>query len=318
MVELEKSIFFLINSIFVFIGGFLLIRVAAKSRPQLKYWIIAFFTHGLGSFLSFTMQTFFDMRNNVFVIGVSGLAVLLLVLASYKEYRLYFSSNLLASKKSELNSIQPMIFITAGISYPILGVFSIILVLLIISVVLLHRIWILKHLPTHQFLMYSLVIACCVSVAGIIEQLGYPIADTISSVFETLLAGMVFATGLVVTSEQTIVEAMNTLSVLNEKTTNQLKKGQDISKKLSEMAQDLSASAEEITSGSESIASAQQQISKGANDQVVSIADGQKRFVDLNSGIKKVREKVEGITQISDTIRTIANQTNMLALNAAI
>jgi methyl-accepting chemotaxis protein len=92
----------------------------------------------------------------------------------------------------------------------------------------------------------------------------------------------------------------------------------DLSDQLANAAEELSSSAEEVSSSSESIASSQQQISKGAANQVTGISQVQTRFTDLTLGIKDIYAKVENIGQISDMIKNIANQTNMLTLNAAI
>jgi len=163
-----------------------------------------------------------------------------------------------------------------------------------------------------------MITACLVTVSQLFEEFGVEKMSNISRMLDAFLAVMLFATGLAVNSEQQILENVVKVNDLNQKTRNQLEKSQAISQKLSALAQDLSAGAEEINSGSENIASAQQQISKGASDQVIAISEGQKRFVDLNLGIKTIRTKVDGINQIATSLQNIANQTNMLALNAAI
>jgi methyl-accepting chemotaxis protein len=92
----------------------------------------------------------------------------------------------------------------------------------------------------------------------------------------------------------------------------------NMANQLAVAAEELSSSAEEVSSASENIASSQQQISRGASNQVNAITDTQKKFNQLNVGIRQIREKVENITMVSEMIKNIANQTNMLALNAAI
>jgi len=98
----------------------------------------------------------------------------------------------------------------------------------------------------------------------------------------------------------------------------QLEKNLKVSEQLLVRATELSASSEEMAASSENIASSQQQISKGATSTVAAITETQKKFSELNQGVKAVREKVIRINEISDSIKNIANQTNMLALNAAI
>jgi hypothetical protein len=80
----------------------------------------------------------------------------------------------------------------------------------------------------------------------------------------------------------------------------------------------LSKSAQEINIASEQIASAQSEISKGMSDQVFSINSTQEKIKRLGLEIKQIDEILTEINQISDAIKGISEQTNLLSLNAAI
>lgn len=109
----------------------------------------------------------------------------------------------------------------------------------------------------------------------------------------------------------------NFIQMINQ-SRDQLEKNLQVSEQLIVRATELSSSAEQMAASSENIASSQQQISKGAASTVAAISETQKKFTELDQGIKAVKEKVIRINEISDSIKNISSQTNMLALNAAI
>lgn len=117
---------------------------------------------------------------------------------------------------------------------------------------------------------------------------------------------------------------------------------QEVASKMEEInrnAQDVSASVEEVTSGIEQVASsaqsvskASQELSEGSNRVSEAAKDGDALVKNMVSMIAEVRdrmnqtakvvsglsEKAKNIVAIVDTINSIAEQTNLLALNAAI
>lgn len=99
---------------------------------------------------------------------------------------------------------------------------------------------------------------------------------------------------------------------------NQLKENSDLSQELSSLASDLSTNAETVSSTCENIASSQQFIAKGAAQQTNAILKISQKIDYVAKGIATVQEKVSHINNVSETIKSIANQTNILSLNAAI
>jgi len=103
-----------------------------------------------------------------------------------------------------------------------------------------------------------------------------------------------------------------------QKVQNQLQENSDLSNELSKVAIDLSTNAESVSSNCENIASSQQFIAKNTTQESHIISKIQEKINDVAKGIVNVQLKVNNIDNVSETIKSIANQTNILSLNAAI
>ncbi|MCK5367180.1 MAG: hypothetical protein KAQ62_01470, partial [Cyclobacteriaceae bacterium] len=100
--------------------------------------------------------------------------------------------------------------------------------------------------------------------------------------------------------------------------TNLLSKYIALSPILSEKAQDLTFTATDILVSSGTIAASQQSLTEEAAQQEVEVTALVSRFSDLTEGIRNIRSELDSIDEISELISRIADQTNLLAVNAAI
>lgn len=133
-------------------------------------------------------------------------------------------------------------------------------------------------------------------------------------------------------SSQTLASSAQEMSASSQEIASQMEE-------INSRAQDVSASVEEVTSGIEQVASSAQSISKASQDlsegssrvsesarvgdslvkeMVNMIAQAKERMEETAKIVSSLSEKARNIVAIVDTINSIAEQTNLLALNAAI
>jgi methyl-accepting chemotaxis protein len=140
-------------------------------------------------------------------------------------------------------------------------------------------------------------------------------------------------------STDVIFVSSDELNKISDQNTSAVKTALDKIEEINNNIQNTSASAQEITSGVEEVAASAQSVSKSAqeladysNQALDSSQKGQKNISEIFKSIKDagnqsketssivrvVEQKSQNIGQIVEKINTIAEQTNLLALNAAI
>jgi len=73
-----------------------------------------------------------------------------------------------------------------------------------------------------------------------------------------------------------------------------------------------------ISTANQSVMTSQQQITQGSQHQAQEAAAAQKKIQGLSGGIREVNNRVKKIGELSSVIRQIADNTNLIALNASI
>jgi methyl-accepting chemotaxis protein len=275
---LEIGQFFL-SIIAVLIFGYITIT----KRRDLKIWLFSYINLSIGFFFQILLQSnpnseLIDTVTNLFY----GLAAFFIFISVLEEYYKTFLKNQL--KKSISGKL------VAAVSPIVIGLESFMLVLLILSMIMLLRIFFYKKTPTHAFLFLILLGAFFSVLTTMLKTVEVPNSPEIAAMATYFFVTMMMVTGIVAIIEQKI-------NIVNNKLKDVINTSSDVSVNVSNMATELAASAQEVNASSEEISSTVQTISQEAQ-------------VAVNS-----TDKLQSIMAL---IKNIADQTNLLALNASI
>jgi methyl-accepting chemotaxis protein len=311
------------NSLIMTIATIIMLIMVLKYRRDLGWWLIGYIIHTTASYIS-TIRSIFNLTGSISDLNtaVSGLAVVLIIWASIDQYRQVMGKNKkkLKNKEPNLAPIASMFFLFQMGEVELLdwAIPAAVGILLLIAAYLALVIFKKTRTPTHLFLFISLTFAIYNIIITIISEFQPEFFGDMSRSSDILLAAGLLLTAIVTTVEELINEKQKTIEAANSEINNRLELSRILSDRLSVSAEELSSSAEEISASSENIASSQQQISRGASNQAVSIGKTQVKFAEFTLELQKMRERIESVSDISELIKNVADQTNMLSLNAAI
>ncbi|AWK51551.1 methyl-accepting chemotaxis protein [Clostridium beijerinckii] len=143
----------------------------------------------------------------------------------------------------------------------------------------------------------------------------------------------------IINSSADISSTSEELSATTEEISSKMEMVNESTEQISKGVQDLSATTEEVSASTEEISSTTNLLSRSADEASISISEIKKRAIDIkNNAIKNIQNSnliyeknqsnilnaieeskvVEEVKTMADSIGSIANQTNLLALNAAI
>ena len=143
----------------------------------------------------------------------------------------------------------------------------------------------------------------------------------------------------IINSSADISSTSEELSATTEEISSKMEMVNESTEQISKGVQDLSATTEEVSASTEEISSTTNLLSKSADEASISIGEIKKRAIDIkNNAIKNIENSnliyeknqsnilnaieeskvVEEVKTMADSIGSIAEQTNLLALNAAI
>jgi hypothetical protein len=266
-----------------FIATILFIFVV-RIRRDLKIWLAAYIFLTIGLFfnaISFG-TSLFQLEANLFYV----IATILISSAVIKEYKDTF----VKSRTFNSSTKVLMIIAAASVDLSIISLELVIIGMLIITSILLLRIFLKKRTPTHFFLLMLLISSCLTVSAGVVGALGYEYGLELSAMITTFLVSNMLSTSIVALIELKIKNTQEKLKLI-------IQTASEVSIDTSNMATELASSTEEINVASEEIAASTQEMTENTQ-----------KIVNLS---KEINEVMNLITNISE-------QTNLLALNASI
>jgi len=257
--------------------------ITLTKRRDLKIWLSAYISLSIGFVFQVTLQS--DPNNlilNATANGFYGLAAILIFVSVFEEYYNTFMKGSLNKKqlKKMFAAVSPIII---GLEVFMMGI-------VLVSVIMLLRLFLHKKTPTHAFLFMTLIGSFFSVLTTMLKTNGVSSAAEYASMATYYFVTMMLATGIVAIIEQKII-------IVNDKLKDVISTSSDVSINVSNMATELAASAHEVNASSEEISSTVQDISQKAQIAVSST------------------DKLQNIMTL---IKNIADQTNLLALNASI
>ena len=292
---------------------------ACRTRKDLHRWFISFLLLTIGIYvnnfalflLSDPIKATVQLVANVIYLA----ACLLLYLGVWKENNTYCKP--ISYKYVYLIIIGMMIWLPVAPTL-ITGLLLMFSSLTLITTIILVKIYRVSHRPTHLFLFNS-VFGVVLSLAGLIfEGYGFVDAKVMNITGDFFYMTNILASGLVIIFENRLTGAINESESYAKLIEDQFKNNAEVSEKIQKVVHILNENTVQITTSSQNIASTQQQIAKGASSQVTLISEAQKKLGTISNNLKEVLNKAGNVRKISDLIRSLAGQTNLLSLNAAI
>lgn len=270
---------FILSIIAVVIFGY----ITLTKRKDLKIWLFSYISLSIGFFFQILLQSnreneLIDTVTNLFY----GLAALFIFISVLEEYYKTFLKDQVKKGLSRK--------LIAAVSPMVIGLESFMIVILIVSMIMLLRIYFHKKTPTHAFLFLVLLGAFFSVLTTMLKTFETPNSSEVAAIATFFFVTMMMVTGIVAIIEQKI-------SFVNNKLTDVISASSEASINVANIATELAASAQEVNSSSEEISSTVQNISQEAQ-------------VAVNS-----TDKLQSIMTL---IKNIADQTNLLALNASI
>lgn len=293
--------------------------LACRQRKDLHRWLVSYILLTLGIlvnnfalfFLTGTSQSTVQLLAN----GVYLFSCLTLYFGVWSEYNQNFTQ---FPQKYVIFIFLCMMFWFAVSPTIIVGLMAMFASLLVIVLIVLIKLYRSTHRPTHMFLFNS-ILGIVVSLFGlIVEGFGIPEANFINIAGDFFYMTNILASGLAIIFENRLTNAINESESYAKLVEDQFKNATDVSEKIQSVTKILSENTIQITTSSQNIASTQQQIAKGAANQVQMIGETQKKINIISTNLKEVLNKASNVRKISDLIRSLAGQTNLLSLNAAI
>ena len=257
--------------------------ITLTKRRDLKIWLSAYISLSIGFVFQVTIQS--DPNNlalNAAANAFYGLAAILIFISVFEEYyKTFMKANL---NKTHIKKIM------AAVSPIIIGLEVFMMGIVLVSVIMLLRLFLHKKTPTHAFLFITLIGSFFSVLTTMLKTNGVSSAAEYATMATYFFVTMLLSTGIVAIIEQKII-------IVNDKLTNVISASSDVSVNVANIAMELAASAQEVNSSSEEISSTVQNISQEAQ-------------VAVNS-----TDKLQNVMTL---IKNIADQTNLLALNASI
>jgi len=281
MVELGFEL--VIVSAVIGVAAAIVLGLVCRKRKDLLLWLVSYVIIAIGMVAGAIngVMSSEGLRTISMLFYIVG--ILVLCIAVFKEYYQTFYKD-----KQRLSlGINAAAVVVSPI---IVGIEFLIGVLVIITLLMLVRIYINKRSPTHAFMCISLVAAGFTIITALMSDLGVEgIRLYARSVFIILATSFLF-TALVAYLEQTMIDINITLK-------NVINTASDVSVNVSNIATELAASSGEVNASSGEIASTSLEISRDSQEIMASSDD---------------------ISKIMHMITSISDQTNLLALNASI
>ena len=281
--EISEILMLNIMQSLIMIAATIIFAFVYLKRRDLILWLLVYIFLALS--IAFKLLRFISedllMITGFFQI-IPCVMILIAVLKDY--YNTFF-----VEKGKKLTNYSKM---TAVVVSPIiiLGLFYIVTIIMVISVVFLIRLYLEKRTPTYAFLLLSVIGFLFVVVTSAFQAVGFADFQAISAGSSLISVSILLGTGIasfteiqLKSSEQKILKLMNIAS--------------SASINVSNIATELAASAGEVNASSEEISSTTQQVA--VDSQVI-----------MNSSTE--------IQKIMNIITKVSDQTNLLALNASI
>lgn len=259
--------------------------ISCRNRKELLNWVPAFLAYLIGAIFNLPAQSL-GLENLYTLASVFfALTCIFIFIAVLIDYRKNFlkDKNNAAFSRNLINSV----IVTSPI---IIGIEVFILIMLIISFLMLLRVYLKTRTPTRIFLCIILIAAFFTVVTNILNDLKVEGAILLTKSFSIFFITTILFTGIVALIEQKIVNSNVVLK-------NVIGSATETSIAVANIATELTANAGEVNAAAEEIASSTQQV---ANESFEAI---------------KYTNEIQRITGI---ITNISNQTNLLALNASI
>jgi len=280
---------------------------AVKIRKELKIWQYAFSILAIGLVLSNLEGDFFDLTNNLCYM----LAVILAFIASRKDYVRY-----VLNRKEEVIKIAGPIALV--VSPVILGIEFVMLFLALMSTYYCLRVYFAQRTPTHLFMGSSLGAASFSTISQMMSHFEIEIGQALGVAGSILFSTLILVSGTVAIIEYELTYSRIKLQQNMTFIQAQLTQNRELSTKLATFANTLAENTKTMYSSNENISKAQQEISQSASRQVGAITETKMRFKQFYDVFEKIESSIKDIMDISNAIEQIANQTNILSLNAAI
>lgn len=287
--EMYNPIFMSSFQTFLAILAVISFGLACRKRRDLLSWFpgiillcIGISFMGIGVILN---SDFFELLAYIFSLATS----IIIFISVAKEYYNIFMKN----KPKEKDSVLKYLAITtvSAVEILMIGVISIMLIIILITVFMLARIFLRKKTLTHAFMSMVLLCAWFTTILLILDySFKIPGSREFSAEMTTVFLVLIIVTGVISVLEQKI---MTSNIILKEVITT----SQESSVSVASMATELAASASEVNAAAEEIASQTQEVA-------------------LNT--QNIHESSNEIQRIMEIIVNISEQTTLLALNANI
>jgi len=283
------------TTILSIVGTGLFAYVVTKRR-DLFPWLPAYFLIMLGQLMAPFSVEKGDAANTVQMI-FSLLGIFVIIAVVIREYQKTIIRNEGKHlKKIAILTMAPGAMTTVGISV-------VMLILIIITLYLIIKVYLIKRMPIHLFIIITLGLGLVSLMAAVLDSVGVDTTQ-LSLFLSAVQQCFILSSGFVALIEMRILDSSKKI----EQTKNTLEKvinaSSETSINVANIATELAASSNEVNATSEQVSSTTQTIAHRSQNQAQYLSD-----------INQMANKIKSITK---TITNISEQTNLLALNASI
>ncbi len=273
----------LMSNIVVSVIACLPIGFACKTQKNLRPWIFPYIFLTIANICCIFQfdNSIIRIFTNIFFV----LATVTLVTAILIEYYELF----IKPTKQKL-TMRDKLTAALAVSPIVIGMEIFMIIILLISIVMLFRIYLKTHSATRLFFLMTTISALICAIASIAQNFAIEGAYFFSCVMVLFFASLLLSTGFVAVIERKLENTNETLKKV-------ISSASEASINVANIATELAASASEVNASSEEIASTVQE---------------------MNQETQTVVASTDDLHKVMLLIKSIADQTNLLALNASI
>jgi len=286
-----------------------LFSYVVTKRRDLRIWLPAYLLITIGQIIApFSLEKG-DILNTLQLM-CSLLGVFFIVGIVFREYRMLSRSNKKLKKSATIMAVAPAAVSTLSIS-------SIMLVIVIVSLFLIIRIYLIKRMPMHLFIIMLLSLGIVSLIVAISSGFG---TDTVQleKYLSTIQQCLMFTSGIVAYIELRLMNSTKGIKESKIALEKVLTTSSETSVQVANIATELAASASEVNAASEEISASTQEVSNLIQKQVDKLVQINDKTFKMQMLSQKITKATQGIENIMKIITSISEQTNLLALNASI
>ena len=209
MVDLETLIVLTLNAIIAGVSS-ISFGIACKKQKNLRQWFFSYIFLAIGNILD--IFQFGNSLITLLAIIMFTLAAVFFLIATFLDYYKIFIK---INNQNLIPRVKFIVILVIGLIF--LGVYIFIMVMLLISTIMLLRIYLKTHSATKLFLLITSISALICIIALYFSYFGIEGAYFFSNILVTFFVTLMLSTSFVALLEQKIINTLNEKNILKDK-----------------------------------------------------------------------------------------------------